>query len=175
MPDEFGASTVGADLWQAAQLIRADVGVRAITVDWGGWDHHDDLGTYAEGRMVDQLDALATGVRAFWDAVTDHHDTLTVVIMSEFGRRVAQNTNGGTDHGRGGVLTVLGGGVNGGVHGAWAGLGSDVLDRGDVPVLTDYRHVLAELIDRRAGATEVLDEVFPEFATGPSTYAGVAA
>ncbi len=175
VPDGFGPSTVGADLWQAAQLIRADVGVRAITVDWGGWDHHDELGTAEEGRMVDQLDALTTGVRAFWDAVPDHHDRLTIVIMSEFGRRVAQNTNGGTDHGHGGVLTVLGGGVTGGVRGEWAGLGNDVLDRGDVPVLTDYRHVLAEIIDRRIGSGAVLDQVFPDFDTGPALYVGLAA
>ncbi len=174
VPAEFGAGTVGADLWQATQLIRAEVGVRAITVDWGGWDHHDDLGTYEGGRMVDQLDALATAVRAFWDAVTDHHDHLTVVIMSEFGRRVAQNTNGGTDHGHGGVLTVLGGGLIGGVRGPWTGLTPDVLDRGDVPVLTDYRHVLAEIVDRRIGLGDVLPDVFPDFATGPSEYVGLA-
>ncbi len=175
VPDDFGASTVGSDLWQAAQLIRADVGVRAITVDWGGWDHHDDLGTHEEGRMVDQLDALATGVRAFWDALADRHDDLTIVIMSEFGRRVAQNTNGGTDHGHGGVLTVLGGGLTGGVLGPWAGLAPDVLDRGDVPVLTDYRHVLAEIIDRRVGSGAAVAEVFPDFETGASAYVGLAA
>lgn len=173
LPAEFGTSTVGADLWQAAQLIRADLGVRAITVDWGGWDHHDNQGTHEAGRMVDQLDALAIGVRAFWDAVDEHHDRLTVVIMSEFGRRVAQNASGGTDHGHGGVLTVLGGGVAGGVVGEWAGLGPDTLDRGDVPVLTDYRHVLAEIVDRGVGAGDVVGEVFPDFATGPSAYVGL--
>lgn len=175
VPDAFGSSTVGADLWQAAQLIRADVGVRALTVDWGGWDHHDDQGTYEAGRMVDQVDALATGLRGFWDAVAEHHDRVTVVVMSEFGRRVAQNASGGTDHGHGGVLTVLGGGVSGGVHGAWEGLGFDVLDRGDVPVLTDYRHVLAEIVDRRLGSGSELSELFPGLATGPSSYVGVAA
>ncbi len=174
-PDAYGPSTIGADLWQAAQLLEADVGVRAITLDWGGWDHHDDLGTHEAGEMYDHLDALATGLRAFWDSVAAHQSDLTVVVMSEFGRRVAQNANGGTDHGHGGVMTVLGEGVNGGIHGPWVGLSDDVLDRGDVPVLTDYRHVLAEVVDRRAGAPDAVGEVFPDFTTGSSDYLGLVA
>lgn len=173
VPEAFGTAQVGADLWQAAQLIGAGLGPRAITVYWGGWDHHADLGTPTAGRMREQLDALATAVRAFWDTVSSHHDDVTVLIVSEFGRRVAQNTNGGTDHGHGGVMTVLGSGLTGGILGEWAGLGPDVLDRGDVPVLIDYRHVLAEIIDRRVGAPASVAEVFPDFETGPSSYVGL--
>ena len=173
-PAEFGDSSIGSDLWQASQLIEADLGVRAITADFGGWDHHDGLGLFDDGRMRDQLDALTNALAGFWTSIAQHHDRVTIVIMTEFGRRVGQNSNGGTDHGHGGVMTVIGGGINGGIHGDWVGLGSDVLDRGDVPVLTDYRTVLAEIVDRRAGAAGQLNEVFPEMPTGAASYVGVA-
>ena len=172
-PEEFGSSSIGADLWQAAQLINADVGVRVLAADHGGWDHHDGLGTVGSGRMRDQLLALSAAVAGFWEAIADHHDRVTMVIQTEFGRRVAENSNGGTDHGHGGVLTVIGGGIAGGVHGDWAGLGADVLDRGDVPVLTDYRRVLGEIIDRRVGAGAAVADVFP--GAGPLDYVGVTA
>lgn len=173
-PVEFGDSSIGSDLWQASQLIDADLGVRAITADFGGWDHHDGLGVFDEGRMHDQLLALTTAIAGFWGSIADHRDRVTLVVMTEFGRRVQQNANGGTDHGHGGVMTILGGGINGGVHGDWAGLGSDVLDRGDVPVLTDYRTVLSELIDIRADEGGLADAVFPDFPTGKANYVGVA-
>lgn len=174
MPEEFGDSTIGADLWQAAQLIEADLGVRVITVDFGGWDHHNALGTFESGPMHDHVESLSVALAGFWQRITEHHDRVSVVVMSEFGRRVQQNTSGGTDHGHGGVMTILGGGINGGIHGEWSGLGSDVLDRGDVPVLTDYRTVLAEVIDQRVGAAELLSDIFPGFAAEANDYVGVA-
>lgn len=173
-PAEFGKSSIGSDLWQAAQLIQADLGVRVITADFGGWDHHDGLGVFDDGRMRDQLEGLTTALTGFWDSIKEHQERVTVVVMSEFGRRVHQNANGGTDHGHGGVMTIIGDGISGGVHGDWVGLSSDVLDRGDVPVLTDYRTVLAEIVDLRAGRTSLVSEVFPDAPTGTTNYVGVA-
>lgn len=174
-PAEFGPSRFGQDLWQVVQLIEADIGVTAFTVDVGGWDHHDDLGTVDAGRMQELLGTTTRALRAGWDRLADHHDRITVVMMSEFGRRVGENANGGTDHGHGGVMTVLGGAIAGGVHGPWSGLAPDVLDRGDVPVLTDHRAVLAEIVDRCAGRPDVVAAVFPGWTTDPGAYVGVAA
>ncbi len=173
-PPEFGTQRVGSDFWQAAQLLNADIGVRGITIDSGGWDLHDAAGTVDGGRMVDQLDPLTTAISAFWDAIPTRHDDVTVVVMTEFGRRVQQNTNGGTDHGHASVMTVLGGGVSGGVFGEWPGLAAGALDRGDVAVTTDYRVVLAEVVDRLAGNASNLATVFPEFDISTSDYLGVA-
>jgi uncharacterized protein (DUF1501 family) len=88
--------------------------------------------------------------------------------MTEFGRRVAENSSFGTDHGRGSVMFALGGGVHGGrVLGAWPGLGAEILDGpGDLPVRTNYRNVLAPIISRLGGA-EVVAKAFPGFLTEP--------
>lgn len=174
-PPDFGTQRLGSDFWQAAQLVNADVGVRGITIDSGGWDLHDAAGTVDGGRMVDQIEPLAAAVSAFWNAIPTHHDDVTVVVMTEFGRRVQQNANGGTDHGHASVMTVLGGGVTGGVFGEWPGLAAGALDRGDVAVTTDYRIVLAEVVDRLAGNGSNLETVFPEFDISADDYLGIAA
>jgi len=87
----------------------------------------------------------------------------TVVTVSEFGRRVAQNGSGGVDHGHGSVMMVLGGGIVGGrVYGRWPGLAPAQLDNGDLRPTTDYRDVLGELVARRLGGARVLKTVFPD-------------
>ena len=73
--------------------------------------------------MNDLLTHLAAALRAFAVDTADLADGITVVVLSEFGRRVAQNSSDGTDHGRGGLMMVFGGGINGGqVFGEWPGL-----------------------------------------------------
>ena len=86
-----------------------------------------------------------------------------MVVLSEFGRRLRENDDSGTDHGHGNVMLVLGGQVNGGVHGVWPGLRNDQLyDGADLAVTTDYRRVLSEIIVRRLGNNR-LDQVFPGY------------
>jgi uncharacterized protein (DUF1501 family) len=90
---------------------------------------------------------------------------MTVVVQSEFGRRLRENDDSGTDHGHGNVMLVMGGHVNGGVHGTWPGLHNDQLyDRADLAVTTDYRRVLAEIMIRRLGNNR-LDQIFPGYTT----------
>ena len=129
----------------------------------GGWDMHTNLGTVDGGAMTTELTKLGEGLAAFCQDLGDRLDEVTVVVMTEFGRRVEQNANAGTDHGHGGVALLLGGGLAGGtVHGAWQDLHPDVLDRGDVPGWTDYRDVLAEVVTRRLGiGAGALSTVFP--------------
>jgi uncharacterized protein (DUF1501 family) len=87
---------------------------------------------------------------------------VTVVVQTEFGRRVAENSGYGTDHGRGSVMLALGGGVVGGrVVADWPGLSNEILEGpGDLPVTTDYRNVLSELLERRLGSVST-SQVFP--------------
>ena len=77
--------------------------------------------------------------------------------MSEFGRRVAENSNMGLDHGYGNVMLVLGAGVRGGYYGRWPGL--DTSEDADLVVTTDYRNVLADVVESRFGAS--IPTVFP--------------
>jgi uncharacterized protein (DUF1501 family) len=88
---------------------------------------------------------------------------VTVVTLSEFGRRVEQNGSGGVDHGHGNLVMVLGGGTVGGqVYGTWPGLAPDALVDGDLAGTTDYRTILGEILQKRCGAGS-LGSIFPGF------------
>jgi uncharacterized protein (DUF1501 family) len=92
-------------------------------------------------------------------------DDTTIVVMSEFGRTAKQNGNNGTDHGHGNAMWVLGGGVNGGkVYADWRGMEENQLHEGrDLPVTTDFRHVLAQIAERHLRLPDSrLQQVFPE-------------
>ncbi|GAA2150498.1 DUF1501 domain-containing protein [Nocardioides koreensis] len=159
-----GASYPDGDLGRAmaavARVIRGDVGVEVITVDQGEWDMHSDLGTVERGRMVRNAGELASAVAAFFTDLGQLADTVTLVALSEFGRRVAENANMGLDHGYGNVMFVAGAGVRGGAYyGTWPGLQGDV--DSDLLVTTDYRSVLAEVVAARFGAST--STVFPGF------------
>jgi uncharacterized protein (DUF1501 family) len=89
----------------------------------------------------------------------------TIVVLSEFGRTVAQNGNGGTDHGHGNVIWLMGGPVVGGkIHGEWPGLDDAALHEArDLAVATDYRTVLAQVCERHLQLSDAdLSNVFPE-------------
>jgi uncharacterized protein (DUF1501 family) len=151
------------DLAMIAQLIKSDVGMRVACVDLGGWDMHANLGTVDQGAMVKSLTDLGASLGAFAHDLGDRFDQVNVVVMTEFGRRVEQNANAGTDHGHGAAVLLLGGGLAGGtVHGAWNGLAPDQLDQGDVPGWNDYRDVLAEVVSARLGvAAGAMGAIFP--------------
>jgi uncharacterized protein (DUF1501 family) len=152
----------GTALSTIATLIKGKAGVRVATIDVGGWDMHTDIGTVEQGDMTRALGEVANALAAFTKDLGSAMDRTTIVTMSEFGRRVEQNANSGADHGHGGVALVLGGGVQRGVHGAWAGLAPSVLDQGDVPGTNDYRNVLAEITGRSLGLSPAqLGKVFP--------------
>ena len=89
---------------------------------------------------------------------------VVLVTMSEFGRTAKEDGNGGTDHGHGNVMFVLGGRVRGGkVYGRWPGLAPEVLYEGrDLDLTTDYRTVCAEVLARHMAQRE-LSKVFPSF------------
>jgi uncharacterized protein (DUF1501 family) len=111
---------------------------------------------------------LGQGLGAFYRDMGRELDSTTVVVMTEFGRRVAENSAFGTDHGRGSIMFVMGGGIKGGkIFGRWPGLTRDVLEGpGDLPVVTNYRNILAAILQRH-GAGDTLEKVFPNFALQP--------
>src|SRR6185436_793027 len=107
--------------------------------------------TYHPANGADYgTDEFSRGLAAFYKDLGAEMRHTTVVAMTEFGRRVEENSAFGTDHGRGSVMFVMGGGVKGGrVAGKWPGLTRDVLEGpGDLPVVTNYRDVLAPILQR---------------------------
>jgi uncharacterized protein (DUF1501 family) len=135
---------VSAPLMTVAQTIKEDLGLRVATVDVPGWDTH----VAQAGQFVQLTGWLSDAVMAFWRDLGPLQQDVSVVVMSEFGRRLRSNTGGGTDHGRGNVMLVLGPQARGGrMVGPWPGLAHDALEEGaDLAVVTDYRAVLAELL-----------------------------
>jgi uncharacterized protein (DUF1501 family) len=148
-------------LRQIAQLIRADVGLDAASIDIGGWDTHFTQVSVIEPLMLQ----LAGGLAAFRRDLGPRMATTTVVVMTEFGRRVAENSAFGTDHGRGGAMFVMGHAINGGrvLTNNWQPLAIENLqDRQDVKVTIDHRDVLAEIVQNRLGNTNV-SVIFPGY------------
>jgi uncharacterized protein (DUF1501 family) len=135
------------------------VGLTLAAVDMGGWDTHEGQ----PGRFANQARQLGLALGAFWNDVARYHDRVTVVVVTEFGRRLRANKSEGTDHGHASAMLVLGGTVNGGrMYGKWPGLNADALDHGvDLAVTTDYRTVFGEIAQHRFGAAP--DAVFPGF------------
>nr|MDQ2687995.1 DUF1501 domain-containing protein [Armatimonadota bacterium] len=153
---------LGAGLRQTARLMKSGVGLEAACLDHNGYDTHVLQGG-AQGVLAGRLASLASGLAAFADDLGPARwARTTVVVLSEFGRRVAENSGLGTDHGSGGVMLLLGGQVAGGrVHGHWPGLAAGSLaGPGDLAVTTDYRTVLAEVIALRLGNPHTA-EIFP--------------
>ncbi len=154
----------GEQMRQIAQLIRADVGIEAATTRASlGWDTHGNQGNYLSGANRDQNEALADVLGAFYQDLGPLKDRVTVVLMTEFGRTFRENGNAGTDHGRASNMYVFGGGIRGGVYdGDWPGMAPEDRDRNALRVTTDYRYVLADILEHRAGMTD-LSSILPGF------------
>ncbi|HEY0180302.1 MAG TPA: DUF1501 domain-containing protein [Dokdonella sp.] len=165
----------GTQLRNVAQMIKLNLGLRAVTIDLGNWDTHVGQGnpTQSYDWFGNQVQSLSDGLAAFYtdlssDAAGDFMQHVSVLVVSEFGRRVLENSDSGTDHGYGNVVLALGGAVNGGmVYGSYPGLAGDQLYQGtDVGVTTDYRQIVSEALIRRMGNPNIY-YVFP----GLSAYA----
>jgi uncharacterized protein (DUF1501 family) len=162
----YAPDPLSQNLRQIAALSRFDAGLSVACVDQTGYDTHVVQGG-TEGILSGCLATLSTAIKAFvTDLGKDKWNNTKIVVMSEFGRRVRENDGGGTDHGHGSVMMVLGGNkVTGGkVHGLWQPLSGAGLDQnGNVRATTDYRNVLLEVIASQIGVGTATS-VFPGLA-----------
>ena len=151
----YPQSPLGDALRQIAQLVKGDVGLEVAFCESGGWDTHVAQGT-AEGSFARRADELARAIAAFWIDLGARREEVVLMTMTEFGRTVRENGSGGTDHGHGSALFLLGAGVDGGkVHGRFPGLDADALYEGrDLPVTTDFRAVFGEVAARHLGVVD---------------------
>jgi len=166
----YPVDDIGDELKNIARLIKSDVGLRLAQADKGGWDTHGNQGNL-DGQFGDRLQDVAEAVRALLldlDVPTGEGDNwkdrTVVMLQGEFGRRVFDNADQGTDHGSGADILVAGGPVNGGqFYGNFLGLSPDVLfQNADVKTTTDYRNVFAEVLVRHLGNPE-LGTILPDF------------
>lgn len=167
VPATWPNTSFSRQLWTVAQSVRFNLGLRFAAVDLGGWDTHENQGTIGTGYYAGKIAELSQALTAFYNELNANGEIgrVTVIVQSEFGRRVRQNGSGGTDHGYGNPLLVLGGPVNGRrFYGQWLGLAPEILSPyfGDVPVTTDFRRVFSELMIRRYGNNK-LGALFPGY------------
>ncbi len=156
------------DASRLARLMRNNEQVQFAFMAVGGWDTHANQGA-ATGQLANRLAPLGQGLSALATGLGPVLDDTVVVVMSEFGRTVRQNGNGGTDHGHANVMWLIGGHVAGGkVHGRWPGLDAAALHDGrDLAVTTDFRQVLAQVCERHLGVSDArLADVFPAWSGG---------
>lgn len=148
----YPVSALGNALKQIAQLIKMDVGMEVAFAESGGWDTHFNQGTDT-GIFARNVNDLSNCIMAFWNDMARYQDDVTVMTMTEFGRTVAQNGTGGTDHGRASCNFILGNGVSGGrIHGQVNPLVKENLEDGrDLAVTTDFRCVFSEVADKHLG------------------------
>jgi uncharacterized protein (DUF1501 family) len=152
---------LGRGLADIARLLNGGINLSAACLDLDGFDTHFAQGT-TDGLLAGRLRSLAGGLSAFLKDLGKRADDVLVLVQTEFGRRVYENTSLGTDHGSASVLFALGAGLNGGkVLGRWPGLrDEDLHEDKDLKVTTDYRQVLAEILEKRCGNDRV-NRVFP--------------
>ncbi len=164
----YPTNSFGDGLQVIAQMTKLDLGLRVATLDLGGWDTHVSQGDNGTGYFSGLMATLAQGLAALYTDLdgagsANYTQRLTMVIQSEFGRRLSQNADRGTDHGHGNPMIVISGNAIGGVHGAWPGIGpGQLFDNADLAVTTDFRRVLSEILIRRMGNNH-LGYVFPGY------------
>lgn len=159
----YPTSDLATSLKQVAFLIKAGVGVEVAALDRGGWDTH-----VAQAQWLAlNLDDLGKSLAAFYQDLGHEAARVTIVVQTEFGRRAAENSGLGTDHGRASTMFVMGGAVKGGkVYADWPGLEDRQLEPpGDLRVTTDYRRPLAEILAYHGNPDAA--SVFPGFEGKP--------
>lgn len=173
----YGDDAFSHGLREIARLTKAGVGLRAVCIDLGGWDTHFIQGG-ASGLQASLVEQFAKGMAAFDADTRSVRDRVSVVVMTEFGRRLYENGSLGTDHGRGFALLAMGAGVRGGrVLGDWPGLSEFSITQppgipmspgpGGLAVKHDYRAVLAEIV-RGVADERVARETFPGLRATPA-------
>lgn len=154
---QYPDNPFGTSMADVARMIAGNLGSQVYYTNLGGWDTHAGQ----QPRQAELLGYLAQTLSAFrqdMKAIGKDKDVL-VMVFSEFGRRVEENASFGTDHGKGGLMLVLGGGVKGGLYGSEPDL--EDLDDGDLKYQTDFRNVYASSLQWiRANPKEVLGGEF---------------
>lgn len=162
----YDDTQLGMGLKSAAALIAAQVGVEAVHIDFDSWDTHADAGPI-DGYLRNHIGEVGSNLAAFYrDLMSRGNQRFLVVVMSEFGRTIAENGARGNDHGNANCMFLLGSRVKGGrVFSRWPGF-DPARDNEDLLPTTDYRDVLAEIVQRSL-KNDKLAKVLPGYTPAP--------
>jgi len=139
-----GNSALSAQLDIVAKFVAAGAPTKVWSVSLGGFDTHAD----EKGAQSTLIGSVSSSVSRFLSQIqsTTRKNDVTILVYSEFGRRVKANASQGTDHGTSGPVFVIGNSVKGGFYGDQPSLNS--LDQGDLKVTTDFRTIYADLAEQ---------------------------
>jgi uncharacterized protein (DUF1501 family) len=154
-----------SDARRLAQIMVKDARVKLGFMALGGWDTHVNQGA-SQGLLARNLEQLGKGLAALQTTLGSAYKDTTIIVMSEFGRTAHENGDGGTDHGHGNIMGVMGGGVKGKkVYGDWRGLSPDQLhEKRDLAITTDFRDVIATVLERHLMLPDAkLNQVLPNY------------
>lgn len=170
---EYPKDSFASGLREIARLIKAAVGLEVACIDVNGWDTHFFQGS-ASGSQAERISTLAAGLAAFDADLKSHRANYTIMITTEFGRRIYENASLGTDHGRGFAFMALGAKVRGGqVHGPWPiqayeDVNVNLPGPGGIKHQTDFRIVFGEVLRSAFGLSpEAAAKVFPGVTMNP--------
>jgi uncharacterized protein (DUF1501 family) len=151
-------------------LMKQDPTIKLAFFGLSGWDTHVSQGA-GQGQLANHLKSLGDGLALLRRQLAGAYDETVVVVISEFGRTARENGSGGTDHGHGNVMWVMGGPIAGGkVYGEWPGIDEESLHEGrDLAITTDFRTVIGDVLVGHMGlARDAVPRVFP---AGPNEQA----
>ncbi len=154
-------------LREIARLIKARVGLEVACIDLPGWDTHFFQGTdLGAGSHATNVKMLADGIAAFETDMRALRANYTIMITTEFGRRIYENASLGTDHGRGFCFMAIGDKVKGGkILGNWPVQAMDErnpLGPGGLAIDRDFRDVFSDVLRGAMNMdAEDLARIFP--------------
>lgn len=164
---KYPRDTFGDGMREIARLIKARVGLEVACIDLGGWDTHFFQGT-TDSFQAARAKVLAEGLAAFDSDLRSERSSYTVMVTTEFGRRIYENASLGTDHGRGFALMTLSDRIRGGrILGQWPAVveNDSPAGPGGMKIEHDYRSVFTEVLQGAMGLRKA-DSVFPDFVPG---------
>jgi len=153
------------DAQRLARLMVRDSRIELAFLALGGWDTHINQGN-TKGQLSQRLQRLGDGLATLQKELGEVYKNTNIVVMSEFGRTVKENGNGGTDHGHGNVMWLLGGNIQGGkIYGNFPGLSNNQLHQGrDLAVTTDFRDVIATVLQNHINLDKAkISKIFPNY------------
>jgi len=154
----YPATKLGEDLKLIGQLIAGGLPTRIYYANLGGFDTHANQKPAHDRLMKEFSDAMAAFVADLKEQ--GNFSRVLAMTFSEFGRRVAQNGSGGTDHGAAGPMFLVGGGIKPGIHSKHPSLTD--LNNGDLKFQVDFRNVYATVLDQwlKVDSTPVMKRKF---------------
>jgi uncharacterized protein (DUF1501 family) len=150
------------DARRIGKLMVSDAKTQIAFMALGGWDTHVNENTILNRNLT----SLGEGLNALVGELGELYQDTVIIVMSEFGRTVRENGNGGTDHGHGNVIWLLGGGIRGGkIHGDWPSLEkANLFEERDLAITTDFREAISSILANHLQlSSNKITEIFPAY------------